>query len=379
MKIALVTETYPPEVNGVAMTLHRIVTGLRKRGHETMVVRPSRTSLLPGSSAEEVLVRGLPLPGYAGLHFGLPCGSVLRKSWNAWRPDLVHVATEGPLGWSAARTARVMKIPLTTSFHTNFHAYMKHYKAGFLRKPAIRYLRSFHHRARATFVPTAEIKTDLERHSFSNMKIPSRGVDTDLFHPAKRNPGLRAQWGATPADPIVMTVSRMAAEKNVPLVARAFAAIHESLPTARLVFVGDGPELRRLRRIFPEHIYCGFQYGSALAAHYASADLFLFASETETFGNVITEAMASALPVVSYNYAAAELFLEDGRNGFVAELGVADQFVSRARDAAAAKSKWMEIGNAARLTALGIPWEKVLDKFEDDLIRIAGEDASAAS
>ena len=158
LRIALVTETYPPEVNGVATTLARVVEGLHRRGHELQLVRPRQKAVPPGPLTprlDEVLMRGLPIPRYPHLRMGLPSKRALVKLWSMARPDVVHVATEGPLGWSALQAARHLHLPVTSDFRTNFHAYSRHYGIGWLNKPIMAYLRKFHNLAACTMVPTA--------------------------------------------------------------------------------------------------------------------------------------------------------------------------------------------------------------------------------
>jgi glycosyltransferase involved in cell wall biosynthesis len=199
LSIALVTETYVPEVNGVAITIGRMVHGLLKRGHRIHMVRPRQgkqdAPAAEGSYAE-TLVSGMPIPGYPELKSGLPAKNLLLKLWRAQQPDVVHIATEGPLGWSALSAARKLGIPVCTDFHTNFHNYTQHYGIGLLKKPIAAYLRHFHNKAACTLVPTASLQQQLEHEGYQNVLVVSRGVDTELFHPAKRDAELRASWNA---------------------------------------------------------------------------------------------------------------------------------------------------------------------------------------
>jgi hypothetical protein len=170
LRIALVTETYPPEVNGVSLTVARIAEGLRQRGHELQLVRPRQAA--DGSTAQggnrlrEVLVAGAPIPCYSHLRMGLPAGRELRMLWRSRRPDLVHIATEGPLGWSALRAARELGIVVTSDFRTNFQAYSGHYRMGWLRGVIWAYLRRFHNLAGCTMVPTEALRAELQAAGF---------------------------------------------------------------------------------------------------------------------------------------------------------------------------------------------------------------------
>ena len=289
--------------------------GLRKRGHEVSLLRPRQVGESASDDANQVLLRGVPLPRYPGLRFGLPATRRLLSAWRATPPDAIYVATEGPLGWSALRAARKLGIPAATGFHTRFDAYMRDYGAAFLEQTALRWMRRFHNRADATLVPTRELQAFLEARGFDNVVRLPRAVDTVLFDPQRRDPALRAAWGIETDTPAVIHVGRIAAEKNLDLAVRAFRALQQVRPGARFVWVGDGPERARLAREHPDFVFCGVQRGEALARHFASADLFVFPSRSETFGNVTLEALASGVPTVAFDYGAAREHLRDGVHG----------------------------------------------------------------
>ena len=379
MKIALVTETYPPEINGVAMTLSRLVDGLLRLGHEMDVVRPRQgrdDSAARGERLAEWLAPGGPLPGYEGLHFGLPSKRGLVRRWRRHRPDVVHVATEGPLGWSAVRAARALGIPVVSSFHTNFHSYGKHYGYGMFIRVALGWLRHVHNLTRRTFVPSRDLLTTLEADGFRNLRILSRGVDTQLFDPARRNQALRTSWGVDDSTPVAIYVGRLAGEKNIPLTIEAFLAMRELVPELRLVLVGDGPERKRLEREHPEFHFAGLRRGEDLAAHYASGDVFLFASVTETFGNVVTEAMASGLAVLAYDYAAPQQYIINGRNGVKVPYDDGRAFLEAARQLARNRSAWPQLRREARETTLTISWDTVIRGYVQELETVLEEAAS---
>ncbi len=364
--LALVTETWPPEINGVAMTLSRLADGLHARGWRVTLVRP-RQGGDDVTDPGELLVPGLPIPGYAGLRFGLPVVMTLRRHWQQQRPDIVHIATEGPLGWAALQVARHLKIPVTTTFHTNFHRYCTHYRLGVLRGLVTRHLRTFHNRSACTMAPNADICRTLLDEGYRNVVLLGRGVDTRLFDPARRNPELRAAWGAGEDDMVVLYVGRLAPEKNLRTALAAFESIAQRSPRARMVWVGDGPELQKMRRRYPEQVFCGARVGEELAAHYASADLFLFPSLTETYGNVVPEAMASGLAVVAFDYAAAAMHIAHGENGLLAPLGDQQAFIREALALAAEPALVRRFGSAARHSVGEHAWDAVCDRFENYL------------
>lgn len=375
MKLAIVTETFPPEINGVAMTFGVIARELGRRGHEVTVYRPRRDDLPAGEAHPEyaeVPLPGMPIPRYPMLRLGLPAGRKLRARWQTDRPDLVHVATEGPLGASAVTAARALGIPVTSSFHTNFHAYTRHYGFGLLQHAVLGWLRHVHNRTRRTFAPTRELCVELEALGFRDMALLSRGVDTWLFHPARRADGLRLKWRAGDHDPVVIHAGRMAAEKNYELLFRAYDAMQVANPRCRFVVVGDGPLRTRWQRARPEVTFTGFIPRHELARHYASADIYIHASLTETFGNVLTEAMASGLAVAGFDYAAARAFVRHGQNGLVAPCDEPDALVNAAVMLASDPLLRAQVRYAARQSVEAQSWEQVIARFEADLLDAAG-------
>lgn len=376
MKLAIVTETFPPEINGVAMTFGVIARELGRRGHAVTVYRPRRDDL-PAADAhpeyEEVAMPGMPIPRYPMLRLGLPAGRALRARWVApeRRPDLVHVATEGPLGASAVTAARRIGIPVTSSFHTNFHAYTQHYGFGLLQRSVLGWLRHVHNRTRCTFAPTRELCRELEALGFANMKLMSRGVDTWQFHPRRRADELRRRWHAGEHDPVVIHAGRMAAEKNYELLFRCYDAMRAANPRCRFVVVGDGPLRAKWQKAQPGVVFTGFIPREELARHYASADIYIHASLTETFGNVLTEAMASALAVAGFDYAAAREFVHDGRNGLVAPCDRPEALSEAAVKLAVNPIVRAELRYAARQSVEAQSWENVIARFEADLMAAA--------
>lgn len=375
VKLAIVTETFPPEINGVAMTFGVIARELGRRGHKVAVYRPRRDDLPTGEPHPEfveVPMPGMPIPRYPMLRVGLPARWRLAREWRRERPDLVHVATEGPLGASAVSAARACGIPVTSSFHTHFHAYTRHYGLGPLGGPVLAWLRRVHNRTRRTFAPTREVCAELEAAGFRNLALLSRGVDTRQFHPLRRAPELRHRWGAAEDDPVVIHAGRMAPEKNYDLLLRAYDAMREANPRCRFVLVGDGPLRPRLQRQRPDIIFPGFVPRTELARHYASADIYIHASLSETFGNVLTEAMASGLAVAGFDYAAARQFIRGGENGLVASCNRADQLIDAAVLLASDPFLRAQLRGAARAAVEAQSWTKVIADFESDLVHAAG-------
>ena len=364
MHIAYVTETFPPELNGVAMSVARVIAGLRARGHAIDLVRPRQ----PGESACNVPTEwrtpGLPIPVYRDLRIGLPLVRRLKQRWRQSQPDVVHVATEGPLGWAAIRAARAIGVPVSSDFRTDFESYSAHYGFGWCRAVVAGYMRVFHNATDRTFVPTPQMRARLSAQGYQRLSVIGRGVDSSRYSPAHRNAELRASWGAGPADPVVLYVGRLASEKNVPLVFKAFTSMKQRAPRARLVVVGEGPMRSRLERAYPEAIFTGQRSGAVLAEHYSSADIFLFPSLTDTFGNVTLEALASGLAVVAFRTAAAEVHITDCTSGVLAEPGDEQDFIAGACAAVQQFPRLAPMRAAARSAAMGASWEAIVGRFE---------------
>ena len=372
MRYAIVTETYPPEINGVALTVQAKEQGLRARGHEVELIRPRQARGLAGES-HELLVPGLPIPGYPAMRFGLPALHTLHRHWQANRPDAIYIATEGPLGWSALRVARKLGIAVATGFHTRFDQYTRDYGVGFLQPLALGWMRRFHNRSDATLVPTCELADFLRAERFSDVVHQPRAVDTRRFDPARRSTDLRAGWGLGEHDLAVVYLGRIAAEKNLALAIRAFREIERRRPDAKFVWIGDGPELAGIRAANPDFVYCGLRRDQDLAAHFASTDLFLFPSHSETFGNVTLEAMASGVATVAFDYGAAKEHLVDGEHGAAIEGQDDDAFIAAALRIAGDDALRHAMGLAAREAVSKLRPAQVSADFDELLQRIARE------
>lgn len=369
LRIAMITETFPPEINGVAHTLHQMVQSMLERGHEVHLIRPRQGkedhgTLAPRQGLQEQLTRGLPIPGYPGLHFGLPARGAIRKAWKDNPPDVIYVATEGLLGGSVLSAARSLGIPVISGFHTNFHRYSQYYGLGFLAPVISGFLRRFHNRTQCTLVPTDTLAQELQEQGFGTCRVLARGVDTQLFNPSRRRADLRAQWGLEENDPAVIYVGRLAAEKNLHLAVEAFRAMQARQPRARFILVGDGPAAAELREHHQDLILAGVHIGEDLAGYYASGDIFLFPSTSDTFGNVVLEAMASGLAVVSYDYAAGRQHLRHSESGMLARFDDAEQFKDLAAELVAKPDTWRRLGTQARAEAETVDWRCEHDRLE---------------
>ena len=372
MRIAYVTETYPPEINGVSLTVARTVAFLRQQGHQLELIRPRQRDEPTRDDAQEWRTGGLPIPLYPDLRFGLAQTATLRRRFESTRPQLVHVATQGPLGRAAAEAAKALHLPLTADFRTNFHSYSRYYHLGWLEPVVRRYLRNFHQLADRNFVPSRALRTELAAQGFQRLEVIGRGVDPERFRPTRRSDALRQSWGASDdSDLVMLYVGRLAREKNVSLALSAFDMVRYLRPRTRMIVVGDGPMRRELEAEFPAARFVGVQRGEALAAHYASADLFVFPSLSETFGNVTLEAMASGLAVIAFDVAAVAEHISHGDNGITVTPGDESAFVQTVCRTAAAGETLGPLRARARETALAASWETVLTRFEASLLNTA--------
>ncbi len=363
LRIAYVSETYPPELNGVSLTVERTVRFLRGRGHIVELIRPRQPGETPLDAGDELRTAGVAIPVYRELRFGVSRVAPLLRRFERTRPELVHLATPGPLAWAALAAARALDIPTTSDFRTNFHLYSHHYGVGAFATPLLGLLRRFHNLTRRTFVPTRSTARELAAAGFHNLTTVGRGVDAEQFSPAARRDTLRREWGAGTA-PVLLMVGRVAPEKKVELGVRAFELARAVHPDTRLVVVGDGPARSRLQAAHPAAHFAGVQRGAELAAHYASADVFLFPSLSDTFGNVVMEALASGLPVVSFAAAAAAEHVDDGLSGRLVAPGDDAAFIAAVTALAAPSAVTDSMRAAARAGARRASWPEVLARFE---------------
>ena len=367
LNIAVVTETYPPDINGVAHTLSKIVDGLQRNGHVLWLIRPKHQASDTATRSDryqEILVKGLPIPFYKQLRMGLPAKRELTRLWSRQRPDIVHIATEGPLGWSALQVAKKLKLPVSTDFRTNFHAYSQHYGIGWLSGAIMAYLKKFHNAAQATMVPTSQLQGELDKVGFKHLSVVPRGVDTDVFSPDHRNEALRSSWGADSTTRVLLYVGRLAPEKNLKLVIQTYNNLKRNHADIKLVLVGDGPMRAGLEKDNPEVIFAGFQTGASLAQHYASGDIFLFASQTETFGNVTLEAMASRLAIVAFHHAAAGELIQSGVNGMLARTHSALDFEMGVQTLLNNQALMQHVAHQACLSARALSWRMIVERTE---------------
>lgn len=333
MKVMLVTDAWHPQVNGVVRTLAQIQHGLTERGHEVLLVAPEGLTF--------------PCPTYSEIRLSLKPRKQILAALQAWSPDAIHIATEGPLGWAARQIALERGWPFTTSFHTRFPEYLK----GSLKIPrrwTYGVLRGFHEPAQCTLVPTSSLQKQLFARGITKTRVWSRGVDTEVFHP-------RFRRIVDLPKPILLYVGRVSTEKNI----EAFLKL--ATPGTKVV-VGEGPQKARLEKQFHKAVFTGACFGEALASWYASADVFVFPSRTDTFGLVLLEALASGTPVAAYPVTGPLDIIRPGISGTLSE------------DLLAAVLTSLKLNRSkAREAALEHSWSRCTAILEDALVPIHGE------
>jgi glycosyltransferase involved in cell wall biosynthesis len=298
LRLALFTDSYVPQLNGVALLLGRLVEAVRARG---ATVRVYTTSDPGGAEADDV--RRWPSVAfwaYPEHRLALPTQPRVRRELRAWRPTVVHAASPFGMGLAARAAARALRVPFVTSYHTNWSAYSSFYQMGALRGTAWHYLRWFHNGGARTYCPTRAVEDELAARGFRHMALWSRGVDCTRFNPSFRSTALRARLGIADDTVLAIYVGRLGAEKGLGVALEGMREVMRVAPgRVQCAIAGDGPYADEARRIAPPGtIFMGRLTGDALSEFYASADLFMFPSTTDTFGNVLLEAMASGLPVV---------------------------------------------------------------------------------
>ena len=280
LRIVLVTETWPPEINGVALSIYQLVSGLKAKGHQVYIVRPQQKNEAHHENNEsELLVKGFAIPKYPGLQFVSPVYGQITKLLKSVKPDVVHIVTEGPLGLAALYAAKSANVAISSGFHSPFDEFSKFFGLSWLGRAVKAYLQFFHHRTEVTCVPSHVTLQHLKSWQLRcSLQLVSRGVNASLFSPQKRSVALRAQWGCDDQTTVVLTVSRLSPEKNINKVIEAYRTLQKQQKQRqlKLVIVGDGPDRANLQKLAPDAVFTGMLTGESLATHYASADVFCF-------------------------------------------------------------------------------------------------------
>jgi glycosyltransferase involved in cell wall biosynthesis len=364
MRVALFTGNYNHIADGVSLTLNRAVAYLERHGVAVRVFAPTIARPPLRHAGTLVPVPSIPAPGRPEYRVSLGLPRAARASLRDFAPTLLHVATPDVLGVQARGIALARGVPLVGTYHTHFASYLRYYRLGRLEGAVWRYLRWFYAPFAHVYVPTPSMTVVLREHGMShNLRLWPRGVDTALFHPARRSLDWRRAIGIADEAVAVAFISRLVAEKGVDVYAAVLARLQAcGLPVRGLV-VGDGPARAAMQARLPGAVFAGHLEGEALARAYASADVFLFPSDTETFGNVTLEAMASGLPAVCAAATGSDALVSPGETGFLAPPRDAGAFLAHAERLVADPALRRRLGAAARARALAYDWEAVLARL----------------
>jgi len=298
MRILYFAETIKSNQDGVTRVLDKIIEYNKKNGIEFLFI----TSVADGNenaNIDFILTRSLPIPGYKGYRFSISTESEIIKMLNGFKPDLIHIHSPFLLGWMATRIARKLDIPCIATYHTHFVSYVKYYGSSFLEPLLNAHNRLVYNACDLTIAPSQWIYSYLKEIHVQNLLVLSHGVDLDVFNPKFKSQVWRSQYSSDKR--ILLYVGRIVWEKNLKILADVLNELYSVRNDFEFVFIGDGPALESLKKIIPRAYFAGLKTGEELSTIYASSDVFVFPSETETFGNVTLEAMASGLPCIVAN------------------------------------------------------------------------------
>jgi phosphatidylinositol alpha 1,6-mannosyltransferase len=376
MRIAIITESFPPDVNGVAHCVVRVAEHLVRNGHHPLVIAPesARATLDADTQFPYPVERvpSVPLPGYPTFRLGLPSPRI-RRAVAEHGTDVVHLASPVILGAWGSHVAKAMDLPMVAVYQTDLPNYARAYRLGAVTEAfAWRWLRDIHNAAGRTLAPSTVTAADLCAHGIDRVRLWGRGVDIERFHPARRDEELRAEM-APGGEVLAGYVGRLANEKRVDLLASVAA-----LPGVRLVIVGGGPQRDELRQVIPDALFLGERHGLDLARIYASLDIFVHSGPFETFGQTIQEAAASGLPVVAPAAGGPLDLVDEGVTGRLVPPGDGAALAAAVAGLAADPELRASMGEVARRTVLGRSWPALSAELIGHYAAVAGAAAAPA-
>lgn len=364
LRIALFTGAYSHISDGVSLTLNRLVAFLEGRGATVRVFAPAIATPAMAHAGTLVPVRSVQAPGRPDYRVSLGLSGEARLNLTQFQPNLFHIATPDFLGLSALRAARRAGAPVVASYHTHFASYLDYYRLGVLEPVTWKYLRWFYGHCRHLYVPTASMIEVLRRHAVGgDLRLWPRGVESALFNPSRRSAAWRRERGIGDHEVVIAFVSRLVAEKGLRVLVEVLRGLAGRGFAHRAVIVGDGPERDWLASSLPGAVFEGHLTGDNLAAAYASSDVFLFPSETETFGNVTLEAMSSGLPVVAANATGSNALVIDGVTGFLVPPRDSAAFLDCVTALVTDADLRSRMGIAARGAAEKYEWSRILGQI----------------
>ncbi|WNR42079.1 glycosyltransferase family 4 protein [Paenibacillus roseipurpureus] len=370
MRLALFTDTFVPQMNGVALTLGRFSQYLHRRGVEHLVFSP-KSSADPGYSDDIRPITSIPFFLYPECRLALPNLLALRAELDQFQPDLMHLATPFNIGLCGLHYARKHRISHVASYHTHFDRYLSYYRMKAAVPLYWSYMKWFHQSCDATFAPSQDTISTLQEQGIDRLLLWSRGIDCTLYDPLKKSADVRTRYGIT-APYLFLYVGRVAPEKDIDTLIGIMRTLPDSIKNqVHWLVVGDGPQLPELRQQAPKNVtFAGYQSGETLAQMYASADLFVFPSSTETFGNVVQEAMASGLPVIAANSGGVRDIVLNGQTGVLCTPRQPQSFVQGIASLLENPDRMTSFGVEARNYALGRSWDRIFDNLLHDYEQI---------
>lgn len=372
-RIALFTGAYNHIADGVSLTLNRLVRYLLDHGAEVLVFAPTADTPAFEHAGRLEPLPSIAMPGRPEYRISLGLSTENRSVLDDFDPTIVHIATPDIGGLQALAWAERRGLPVVASYHTHFSSYLNFYSMAGLERLMWAYLRWFYSHCSHVYVPTSSMADVLVSHGIrGGLELWPRGVDTELFNPGRRSAAFRQQHGFSDTDVVVSFISRLVIEKGIDVYADTVAALRDEGHPVRALVVGDGPACAMLRERLPRAVFAGHLRGRALAEAYASSDIFLFPSETETFGNVTLEAMASGIPTVCANATGSKSLVVDGVTGFLVDSAQPDGFTQALRTLVLDAERRRAMGQAAHTEALTYTWPLILgriDAYYDTVLR----------
>lgn len=389
IRLALFSGNYHNVRDGANRALNRLVDYMQRQGAKVLVFSPIIKEPAFKPTGRVVPTGSIPVPFRPDYRFTFFLSAKHKKILADFGPNIIHLSAPEGLGYSALRYAKKNGLPVVASVHTRFETYLDYYHLEFLKPVLMKYLRHFYRSCDQVYAPSQSLAETLIEQGFTDDPMTwTRGVDCDLYHPDRRSEAWRARHGVGPDEKVVAFVSRLVLEKGLAIIVAAHRRLKKQGVAHRLLIVGDGPERERLERDLPEAIFTGFIEGDELAAAYASSDVFLFPSLTETFGNVTLEAMASGLPAVCADATGSKSLVRHGETGFLAAPNDVSDFARQVTLLLQDDDLRARMSIAARRRAEASSWDAVmgrlLENYEELLghakaqeeIRLAGRQAA---
>lgn len=362
LRIALFSGNYNYSVDGPVRALNRLVAFLENAGHQVLVIAPTKKT--PAFQHEGTLlsVPSIPVPGRGDYQLGLGISRAVRKRLEAFRPDILHLAAPDFLGLRALSLAKKLKIPAVASFHTRFDTYGRYYGLEFMEKYLTRYMRYFYHQCQQVYVPSDSMAEILrEQDMADDLRLWTRGIDQKLFNPDRRDMAWRQSIGIGPDEVAISFVGRLVLEKGLDFMISLLDRLTAAGIAHHAIIVGDGPERKRLEKHLPKAHLLGYLQGEELARAYASSDIFLNPSVTETFGNVTLEAMACGVTAVCADATGSRSLVQHGVTGFLASPRDANEYIGHLGRLIADGSLRQQMGAASHAASKAFDWTVIMN------------------